>query len=146
MANATVTKTEILNASGQLQQALAHDDFTGVSLNAEKLQPIVKQWISDEALKAPLLQFANMILTGAEKLASTTEEQAQRKAFGTLSAGVVAIVRNDKTLQAQYQLYHCPMVNDYSYWTQLKSERMENPYMGLKMLQCGSKVAWNGLL
>lgn len=77
-------------------------------------------------------------------LAQSQNDQEARKEFGVFSEGVVSLVRNNKELQAHWQLFYCPMVpkGTYGYWIQPKGESILNPYYGAKMLTCGVKRPW----
>ncbi len=63
-----------------------------------------------------------------------------RAAFGELSRAVVAVVAADPSLQPGRFLFQCPMAKGYQRWVQLE-EKMANPYMGKRMLECGEVVS-----
>lgn len=85
---------------------------------------------------------------GNEKLASAARELAEtpaddiekvRLAFGEVSKHLVAMVEKNPELAASHHVFECPMAKGYKRWVQPGAE-IENPYMGQKMLACGSEV------
>jgi len=87
------------------------------------------------------------VVKGAAALAALPaplDWKAARIAFGDLSRGVVAATAADVTLQPGRFLFECPMARGYQRWVQLE-EKMANPYMGLRMLACGTRPAVWGL-
>ncbi len=73
----------------------------------------------------------------AEHIAETPELAHQREHLGSLSEGMLALV---KTFGGGKTLYYdfCPMANDNKggYWLS-ENEDIKNPYFGDEMLQCG---------
>ncbi len=74
------------------------------------------------------------MVDAAEKLAASESIDDARAAFGVISAEL------SKLVQGQPGLYvmNCPMVKN-GVWVQTTS-KIENPYMGKKMLACGEIV------
>lgn len=82
------------------------------------------------------------VVKGAAALAALPaplDWKAARIAFGDLSRGVVAAATADSTLQPGRFLFECPMAQGYQRWVQLEA-KMANPYMGLRMLECGLRL------
>ena len=82
---------------------------------------------------------------GAKAFSATTDKETGRKEFGTLSQAIVDALKADPKLQANWQLFYCPMVpkGNYRYWIQAKGESLKNPYFGSEMLECGVKRPWS---
>ncbi len=76
--------------------------------------------------------------------------EKQRLAFGEVSRLIEVMLTNTPAAAAQYNMYECPMAKGFKRWAQpigsgqaasgTKSNSMANPYMGTKMLSCGSPV------
>lgn len=75
-------------------------------------------------------------LAGAENLA------VARKSFGEVSRHLVAVVAAAPELGDERFVFACPMAPGYKKWVQTKT-KVENPYMGSKMLACGSASDWS---
>ncbi len=83
------------------------------------------------------------LAAAAETLAKLPAEdlEALRKQFGEVSKEVVTLAAETPALQQGRHVFTCPMAKGYQKWVQLE-ETMANPYMGKKMLQCGSASEW----
>lgn len=138
-----VLAADLMEGYHLVQTALAKDEFPAVKdLSAHYLTDI-SEWLKAEKETNPQYKNVQALYSGAESLAGTSLENEQRVRFGVLSQALVTFVRQDKALQAAYQLFYCPMVaNGYAYWVQPKGEKINNPYMGLSMPTCGSKKPW----
>jgi len=62
-----------------------------------------------------------------------------RRTFGELSRPLVGLLERDPSLGAGLHTFECPMAKGYKRWLQ-PSAKLENPYMGQRMLSCGSEV------
>ncbi len=65
-----------------------------------------------------------------------------RKAFGKVSRDTIALVGADSTLSKGRYVYECAMTEGYGKWIQT-TDKIANPYMGSRMLECGAEVAWD---
>ena len=66
-----------------------------------------------------------------------------RLAFGEVSKPVEAMLTAIPAAAAKYKMYECPMAKGFKRWAQPMAEgkvAIANPYMGTKMLDCGSEV------
>jgi membrane fusion protein, copper/silver efflux system len=82
------------------------------------------------------------LAAGAAALAATLQSpdiEKQRLAFGEVSKTLVALIALEPARQKGLFLFECPMAKGYQRWIQ-SSEKLQNPYMGKKMLGCGSRV------
>ncbi|NNE78171.1 MAG: DUF3347 domain-containing protein [Pricia sp.] len=94
-----------------------------------------------EMLNEALSKFesADAALSASQKIASTDNLKAQRKAFSELSNEMEALLRGNITSGKLYKDF-CPMaLNGGAYWLS-SIEDIRNPYYGAQMLSCG-KVA-----
>lgn len=77
----------------------------------------------------------------ARNVGNATELAGARADFGDLSQPLLALAAHDPRLQKGWFVFRCPMEQGYQKWAQ-RSPRLENPYMGQKMLDCGSPDAF----
>ncbi|MEZ4226824.1 MAG: DUF3347 domain-containing protein [Polyangiaceae bacterium] len=124
----------------QLRASLAGDDLKPVADQATKLEEVTRVAAGKASGKAKdSLEEATKAAGG---LKAAKDIGAARLAFGELSRHVVALVSAEKELQRGQFVFECPMAKGYKRWIQ-PNDRMANPYMGKKMLECGSKVGWS---
>lgn len=109
-----------------LRAALANDDLPATR-SASAL-------LAQTAAKIPMLGPSATTVSAAKDLGSA------RLAFGDVSkAYITYLVANPKDAEGAH-VFRCPMADGYKKWVQ-REAKMANPYMGQRMLQCGSKVA-----
>ena len=87
---------------------------------------------------------AALVIAVAEQFhehSTETDIEQVRIDFGELSRQMVAVLSAIPSLRDKLYVYECPMAQDYDRWIQLE-EQMANPYMGERMLECGSEVDW----
>lgn len=130
-----------LEAYEMLRAGLANDDPSKVPATATSLASGARK-AAASAPEAARKQF-NALAEAADALAKTPTEDmdAVRKAFGEVSRHVVGLLADVPALRKGRHVFECPMAQDYGKWVQA-SEKLENPYMGKKMLGCGSKSDW----
>ena len=80
------------------------------------------------------------IATRADELRAAGDIAAARLAFGELSRALITLLVAEPALAVGATAYRCPMAKGYKKWVQLGGE-LANPYMGKRMLKCGSKTA-----
>jgi hypothetical protein len=71
------------------------------------------------------------MIDAAQKLAASESLDDARAAFGVISGELAKLVQG----QPGFYVMNCPMVKNGT-WVQTTS-KIENPYMGKKMLECG---------
>ncbi len=74
--------------------------------------------------------------TEAERLAGTKSLEDARKAFAALNQDFVPLIGADARLTTGLHVFECPMF-DHARWLQ-RGNTANNPYMGSKMLTCGT--------
>ncbi len=81
------------------------------------------------------------LATAAEALAKAKSDDiaAVRLSFGEVSKSAVAMLVAAPKAAQSYHLFECPMAKGYKKWAQ-PGATLENPYMGAKMLSCGSEL------
>lgn len=123
----------------KVRSLLADDTADGVADHANRIKKVagaLASIASDEA--KPHLVAAE---SAAGKLAAVADGDiaAQRMAFGELSQALVGLRDATPELAASSHVFECPMAKGYKRWIQ-PNEKLENPYMGSKMIACGSEI------
>lgn len=121
-------KTEhppIVLAYDALREALAVDDLDLAKAKAKELAAI-------SGAPEKLVQVA----TDFDKMPNF---DTARVAFGEISRAYITHLAANPDLARGLIAFRCPMAEVYQLWVQL-DEPMRNPYMGKRMLECGSKV------
>lgn len=77
----------------------------------------------------------------AERLAAAKTVEEARARFGEVSRVLVGLAETDGRLREGWHVFQCPMVKDFNKWVQ-RAPVMANPYMGQRMLMCGSEAEW----
>jgi len=127
-----------LESYDEIHARLAADSLDGVS---ERAKRAAKGLRSAEATsgEAPKIAAAlGRASVAAEALAMQTDLAGARTKFGELSRELLAVLAADDRLAEGRHVFHCSMAKGYDKWIQT-SDKLENPYMGPKMLTCGSE-------
>ena len=123
-----------------IREALAADRLNDVAGIATRLEA------SAEAAKkeAPpdVTSRLNEMKSATANLKAGGDADAPRKTFGDLSRAVVSLLVEHRALSKNRYIFECPMAQGYKKWIQTKKE-LENPYMGGRMLKCGSASKWS---
>ena len=116
-----------------VREKLAADTGAGVADHAKT--------IAATARALPARPELAELATAADKLAATDagDLEALRLAFGEVSKPLVALAEADPELSKDLHTFECPMAKGYKRWIQ-PDAKLENPYMGQKMLACGSEI------
>lgn len=135
---------ETLAAYDDLQRRLAKDDATAGAA-ADKLA--VAAQAAAAAAAGPTQQPLKDLAAAASKLAAqmkaspATGIDVQRAAFAEMSKALITALVADPSLQKGRFIFECPMAPNYKRWVQTHG-KLQNPYWGSKMLECGEAVAW----
>lgn len=118
---------------------LAADKGAGVSDCAKAMSAAAKG--AQEAASGAVKEHLGAIATAADALAGTPADDVEklRLAYGDVSKSVVALLTATPAAAKDYHVFECPMAKGYKRWAQA-DKNMANPYMGTKMLECGSEV------
>ncbi len=77
----------------------------------------------------------------AQNIAKSADLVEQRKVFTNLSNDVIALFKNATILSGIVYVQHCPMANKDTGGDWLSSEeKIQNPYFGDEMMECGGVV------
>lgn len=75
----------------------------------------------------------------AGKIEAAKDIAAQRTAFTSLSADVIALFKHASLTKGTIYVQHCPMANNGDGGDWLASEKkIQNPYYGSEMMECGA--------
>jgi Cu(I)/Ag(I) efflux system membrane fusion protein len=135
----TSALTATLKAYEALRSALAQDKLSDVSDLAAQLERNLKE-ASEGATQNVNVQLSVMreaTLKLKDKALSSKSDE-QRRLFGEVSKGVVTLLSTHKSLAQGLHVFSCPMAQGYKKWVQ-PSNKIENPYMGGRMLRCGGR-------
>lgn len=85
---------------------------------------------------------SSAVRRAAVNLAYTADLVEQRKAFSSLSNEMTALIKDEKLSMGNVYLQYCPKANNNqgAYWLS-NEKQIGNPYLGDKMLTCGSVKA-----
>lgn len=137
-------------AAGKVEQALASYENIRAKLAKDDLA------IAEDATTLEASATAASALTSADgqavlsalataakalKRMSTSDADALRKSFGEVSRHVVALITAVPALAQGRFVFSCPMAQGFEKWVQTKPQ-IDNPYMGKKMLTCGSATTF----
>jgi len=118
-----------------LAEDLAEDDPAPLPARADALES------ASQALGSTLPELSAAARESAKTLREAARAEdlaAARRAFGSLSAAVVARARVSPGWLSGLDAYECPMADPFGFkvWLQPSGD-MRNPYMGQAMLRCG---------
>ena len=126
-----------------IRARLAGDSLDGVPAAARRLEQALRA-AAQNVKDAPEVRGA--LESGASAAHELSERKAldtARLAFGKVSRALVELAGADRRLAGGRHVFECPMTKDYNRWIQ-SSDKLENPYMGRKMLACGSAAEFPG--
>jgi Cu(I)/Ag(I) efflux system membrane fusion protein len=126
--------------SAKAEVMLADYEALRAALAADKLgqAPALAAKIAASAKAAGQKQMSSAALT----IKTGQSADDTRRAFGELSKGLVALLVAHPKLAAGRHIFECPMAQGYQKWVQ-SAAKLENPYMGGRMLRCGSASKWS---
>ncbi|AEI62678.1 cation efflux system protein CusB [Corallococcus macrosporus] len=121
---------------------LARDAVEGLPARAGELKAALQQ--ATEATTGdgtPLTAWLQQGADAATHLASAKDAEAARQHFARVSEALIALAAADPRLQEGWHVFECPMVDGVNQWLQ-REPKLENPYMGRRMLACGTTSEW----
>jgi hypothetical protein len=125
----------------EIRASLAKDDIAATTATAAALEKSARS--ASGAASGHAKQHWTRLADAAKQLHEMPkkEEEAVRKAFGDVSEALVTLLTADRELAAGLHLFECPMAQGYKKWVQ-SDPKISNPYMGTRMLTCGSEGSW----
>ena len=133
----TVGAGAVASAAAELPPALV-DPLVRVqaALAADKVDGVKADAVAISAAAATLGDAAQPIVVAAKKLEDAANLGDARKAFGEVNDALFAYAKaSGSSVPAGVKTAYCPMINKS--WLQ-KSDKIQNPYYGSGMLECGS--------
>ncbi|MFT5291211.1 MAG: Cu(I)/Ag(I) efflux system membrane fusion protein [Planctomycetota bacterium] len=137
----------LLHSYESLRSAFAADNEDNLAAPVQELRDVTRDFDQD-ALPAEAAavweRLSEAVVALEGMLQSSFEIEAARVHFGSISRELVTLVRDyspGRMTDGGLVLFRCPMADDYGFdlWFQPNAE-LENPYMGLRMLECGERV------
>ncbi|MCG8418353.1 MAG: hypothetical protein MJE77_10465 [Proteobacteria bacterium] len=124
---------------GQCRALLAADRSDGVADCAKGMADAASR--GRHAVSDPAKPHMDAIEAAAKKLAglASNDVEALRRGYGDVSKPIVALLTATPAAAKKYHVFECPMARGYNRWAQVDAE-IANPYMGTRMLECGSEV------
>ncbi len=84
---------------------------------------------------------APTVAKAAQSIVPSENADGMRKAFGDLSREMIVLAKEHPSAKKGRFVFTCGMAQGYPKWIQV-SKTMTNPYMGQRMLECGTKSNW----
>ena len=121
---------------------LAADQLTQSAQSALTLSKNLQNFLNEAKNKQHSLKsiIQDMMQAGTHMHQSKTADE-QRKFFGDMSKAFLHIMQTYPQLKEGWHVFMCPMAQGYAKWAQIPPV-MANPYMGKRMLKCGSASNW----
>lgn len=120
----------IFSAYNGLKNKLVATNFADSKVEAEKLATALKGFKGCETA----LDIAN-------KIVSAKDIKSQRAAFTSLNVELIPVFKHAELKAGAIYLQHCPMANNGDGGDWLSSEKkIQNPYYGDEMMECGRVV------
>lgn len=143
-AAALETLRAVFEGYESLRAALAADQQEPLADTSTEVVAKLRAAVGQVGAEAQAVALAlERAATAAEGVGAASDLEAARKRFGELSEQLVAIAAADPRLQEGWHIFRCPMTGGgFEKWFQ-RGERLENPYMGKRMLMCGSRADWS---
>ncbi|MCB9637249.1 MAG: efflux RND transporter periplasmic adaptor subunit [Sandaracinus sp.] len=132
---------EGLRAYEQIRAMLAADTATGTRNASSRIATALDAAAAEADLPSPLNEALSAGARAARDLPDAADVEPARACFGEVSRAFVAASEADPRLREGLHVFRCPMAQGFQKWIQ-PSATLENPYMGTRMLQCGSGTDW----
>lgn len=129
-----------LDAYERVRQQLADDDIAGAVQQAGVLANAAEAARASAAAAAQPHWDAMAAAARALSSADASAANAVRKQFGEVSRALIGLLLVDGELARGRPVFECPMAQGYQKWVQVQP-RIENPYMGKRMLRCGGSTS-----
>lgn len=126
----------------QARALLARDTVEGLPAQAQAIRGALET--AAQGLSGPSSEVTQCLAQAqeaAQELGQATSPEQARRHFGEVSMYLVALASADPRLAEGWNIYKCPMAEGFPKWFQ-RSRRLENPYMGQEMLECGVRSDW----
>ena len=132
----------LLGVYEQARSDLAADRIDGAVKVAARIESSARE--ASGKAPASLRPHLERLARAAADLKGAPADKADevRRRFGEVSRPIVALLAAAPSLARGRHVFECPMAQGYKKWVQ-PAEEISNPYMGTRMLRCGSKSRWS---
>lgn len=118
---------------------LVQDRLEGLPGAAERIAQSLTAARAASAAPPPQVTLLGRGVEEARALGAATTLENARARFAELSRTLLEAAASTSALQAEVHAFQCPMAEGFDKWLQL-SPKLENPYMGQRMVACGTKA------
>ncbi len=132
---------DIFAATEEIRVALSQDRTDTVPTLATRIQSDL-EGLHGALVPGPVRDAISQTSTNASFVAESNSAATMRTTYAKLSEDLFRLAQADPRLQKGWRVFSCPMVESFPKWFQAP-EQIENPYMGQKMLACGSSSDWS---
>ena len=132
---------KILKSYEKIRALFASDSLIGLEEHCDNIIKTTKQ--AEFSAPDQLKPRYTIIAKQAKELKKARQEDMDgaRQDFGYLSKVIIELLREEPSLQENVFVFECPMAQDYKFWIQ-KDQKINNPYMGKEMLECGAPASF----
>jgi hypothetical protein len=134
------TSDGVLSSYESIRASLARDDVGPVRSRAQGLAR--QAGAAAERATTAKSELQGIARSAGELAARADDVEVARRAFGELSKHVIALLVAEPKLREKRIVCECPMAPGYKKWVQ-PAGKLENPYMGKMMLECGKESDWS---
>ena len=132
-------KRAVLERYESVRAALAKDAIEASTRGAKQLEKAARV-VAEQAGEGEAQWGAVADAAKALGELGSDDAEAVRRAFGEVNRKFLPLLRSDAALGKGLHVFKCPMASGYNKWVQPHA-KLENPYMGTRMLECGSEVS-----
>jgi membrane fusion protein, copper/silver efflux system len=130
-------------AAERLRALLAKDTLEGVDTRAREVAGALRA-VAGGLKGAEGAEGTKGVEAGAEaaeRLAAAKGLDEARARFGEVSRVLVGLAEADGRLREGWHVFQCQMAKGFNKWVQ-RAPTLANPYMGERMLTCGTEAEW----
>jgi Cu(I)/Ag(I) efflux system membrane fusion protein len=127
-------------ATERLRALLAKDTLEGVDTRAREVAEALRA-VAGGLKGAEGTKGVEAGVEAAERLAAAKDLEEARARFGEVSRVLVGLAEADGRLREGWHVFECPMAKGFNKWVQ-RAPTLANPYMGERMLTCGTEAEW----
>jgi len=140
-APASEAAQSALKAYETARDDLANDKTEGLAAAAEEIGTAAKK--AGESAPENLKPSFDRLGAASMKLKTDAGKKIEdaRASFGEVSEAMVALLSVEPALAQGRFVFECPMTDTYKKWVQV-DDQIKNPYMGSRMLGCGTSSTW----
>jgi hypothetical protein len=130
-----------LTAYETIRARLAEDKTDGIGQAAAQIARTASS--AKEGAPGPVRSHLETLASTAAVLEKSAggDLARVREGFGEVSRALVGLLTVEPSLARGLYVFECPMTDTYRKWIQTDSE-ISNPYMGTRMLSCGTQATW----